>query len=85
MLDQPPADAPALLQALPCVAKVLVDENRFEIAGTADSDLSPAVYGLAVAESWRVRELRPVVQTLESVFNQMMSSTDRANRSAGEL
>ncbi len=85
VLDQPPADVPALLQALPCVAKVLVNENRFEIAGTADSDLSPAVYDLAVAQGWRVRELRPVVQTLESVFNQMMSSTDRSDRSAGEL
>ena len=35
------------------------------------ADLCPAVYSLARDEGWPVRELRPDVRTLETVFNEL--------------
>lgn len=43
----------------------------YRIMGMGDVDLCPAVYDLARAESWPVRELRRDVRTLETVFNQL--------------
>ncbi|MEM7800794.1 MAG: hypothetical protein AAF633_16505, partial [Chloroflexota bacterium] len=38
--------------------------------------LIPAVYDMAVENKWQIRELRPEIQTLESVFNQLALSVD---------
>lgn len=45
--------------------------TRYYVAGSADADLCPAIYHLAAQRNWPVRELRPDVQTLESVFNSL--------------
>lgn len=41
----------------------------YRISGQSDTDLCPAIYQTAVREGWPVREIRPDVQTLETVFN----------------
>jgi ABC-2 type transport system ATP-binding protein len=43
----------------------------YRIIGSDKADLTPAIYQLAAHHQWPVRELRPDVQTLESVFNQL--------------
>ncbi len=40
-----------------------------------DADLCPAIYDLAREEGWPVRELRQDVRTLESVFNELVTSS----------
>jgi ABC-2 type transport system ATP-binding protein len=40
-----------------------------------DTDLCPTVYDLARREGWPVRELRQDVRTLESVFNELATSS----------
>ncbi|MEM8860690.1 MAG: ATP-binding cassette domain-containing protein [Chloroflexota bacterium] len=73
VLDKAPADVKSVLESLEAVAAVtqIVDGNshRFKITGQPNADLSPIIFDLAVKQGWQVRELRPVVQTLESVFN----------------
>ena len=39
--------------------------------GADGADLCPAIYNLAREESWRLRELRRDVRTLETVFNEL--------------
>lgn len=43
----------------------------YRIAGAAGVDLCPAIYRLAVASGWPVRELKQDVETLETIFNQV--------------
>lgn len=43
----------------------------YRIVGSDNADLTPAIYQLAAQHQWPVRELRPDVQTLESVFNKL--------------
>ncbi len=43
-------------------------------AVTTGNDLGPAIYDLARAHDWPVRELRPDVRTLESVFNELATT-----------
>jgi ABC-2 type transport system ATP-binding protein len=43
----------------------------YRIQGQAGSDLCPVIYDLARRHNWPVRELRPDVRTLETVFNQL--------------
>lgn len=43
----------------------------YHVQGIDNADLTPAIYRLAVAQGWPVRELRPNVQTLEMVFNKL--------------
>lgn len=45
--------------------------THYHIHGQENADLCPAIYQLAVAQGWPLRELRPDVQTLETVFNQV--------------
>jgi ABC-2 type transport system ATP-binding protein len=47
------------------------DRTTYRIVGRTDFDLTPAVYQIASRQGWPVRELRPDVQTLESVFNRL--------------
>ncbi len=46
----------------------------YRVLGKDEADLCPAIYNLARQESWPVRELRPDVRTLESVFNQLATT-----------
>ncbi len=43
----------------------------YRVLGMDDVDLCPAIYNLARAGGWPVRELKRDVRTLESVFNQL--------------
>ncbi|MBE2197354.1 MAG: ATP-binding cassette domain-containing protein [Anaerolinea sp.] len=75
-LDDAVADAPDALRALAEVQQVTSLPPRqgqaaYHIQGTAGADLTPAIYRLAAAQGWPVRELRPDVQTLEMVFNKL--------------
>lgn len=73
VLDNAPADVKAVLESFEMVAVVTQDHNSdhhlYYITGHPEADLPPIIYKTAVAQGWQVRELRPVVQTLESVFN----------------
>ena len=69
----------ALLKKLPGVSAVekLPAANghaTYRVRGADGVDLCPAIYQLAAAQQWPVRELRQDVQTLESVFNQMATA-----------
>jgi ABC-2 type transport system ATP-binding protein len=46
----------------------------YHVLGQSEADLCPAIYNLARQERWPVRELRPDVRTLESVFNQLATT-----------
>ena len=43
----------------------------FRVRGQDRVDLCPAVYDLAHRNDWAVRELRPDLRTLETVFNEL--------------
>ena len=43
----------------------------YRVLGMGDVDLCPAIYDLARAGDWPLRELRRDVTTLETVFNQL--------------
>ena len=43
----------------------------YRIRGQNGVDLCPAIYDLAREQGWPVREIRPDVRTLETVFNQL--------------
>lgn len=46
----------------------------YRILGDPQVDLCPAIFGLARAQAWPVRELRRDVKTLESVFNTLVTA-----------
>ncbi len=46
----------------------------YRILGTQQADLCPSIYDLARTKSWPVRELRRDARTLESVFNNLVTS-----------
>ena len=46
----------------------------YRLRGAPDSDLCPALYDLARAHAWPVREVRRDAKTLESVFNQLVTA-----------
>jgi ABC-2 type transport system ATP-binding protein len=46
----------------------------YRILGTQQADLCPSIYDLARANAWPVRELRRDAKTLESVFNNLVTS-----------
>jgi ABC-2 type transport system ATP-binding protein len=51
----------------------------FRILGTQDTDLCPTIYDLARTKAWPLRELRRDAKTLESVFNNLVSSASQAD------
>lgn len=76
VLDDPADGVVQALAGLPeigGVEEVTVVNGRthYHIHGQNNADLCPAIYQLAVAQNWPLRELRPDVQTLETVFNQV--------------
>lgn len=47
----------------------------YRIFGTDQADLCPAIFDIARTQAWPVRELRRDAKTLESVFNNLVTST----------
>jgi hypothetical protein len=45
------------------------------LGNDGEADLCPAIYDLARQEGWPVRELRQDVRTLESVFNELATTS----------
>jgi len=76
VLDERPAGAESLLRGLPGVEKVEAFENgdahpAYRVLGNNGADLTPAIYQLAAANGWRLRELRRDTRSLESIFNEI--------------
>ena len=51
------------------------DGRRYRITGEQGTDLRDDVYGLARRSGWPVRELRRETRTLETVFNELVSTS----------
>jgi len=76
ILDELPENAKSLLAGLEGVRDVQVYANGgaypgFRVIGGDGADLTPAIYQLAAANGWRLRELRRDTRSLESIFNQI--------------
>ena len=85
VLNEETSGVPRTLSGLPGVKDVeLVDDGpsdgsgfpAFRVLGRdGDVDLCPAIYDVARQEGWPLRELRQDVRTLESVFNELATSS----------
>ena len=77
VLAEGEAGVAAELQSLPGTRAVeespTPDGQEYRIRGSDGVDLRPAVYDLARAKNWPLRELRRDVRTLESIFNELVS------------
>ena len=78
----------ALLQ-LPGVQAVKREDTPaghalYRISASPNQDLSLAIYRLAQARDWPVRELRNDTRALESVFNELVLSSAPAQEYAAE-
>jgi ABC-2 type transport system ATP-binding protein len=76
VLDDRADDVASALSDLPEIVEIeetVAGNGRihYRIHGQENADLCPAIYQLAVAQGWPLRELHPDVQTLETVFNQV--------------
>jgi ABC-2 type transport system ATP-binding protein len=78
------ADAPdvaAELRALGGVqtveATVTADGTAYRVRGPEDKDLRPSIYNLVRERDWPLQELRQDVRTLETVFNEMATTTSK--------
>jgi ABC-2 type transport system ATP-binding protein len=83
VLDRPLDDVPDALRGLEAAVGVDVFESAdgypaYRVLGQPDlgSDLGPAIYRLARARDWPVRELRRDVRTLEMVFNELATAPE---------
>jgi len=56
------------------------DGRRFRISGHQKTDLRDDVYRLARGKGWPVRELRREARTLETVFNELVSTSSNERR-----
>lgn len=56
------------------------DGRRYRISGQQKTDLREDVYGLARSKGWPVRELRREARTLETVFNELVSTSTNGGR-----
>ena len=71
------SDVAARLKALDLVTSVSAADGRtgehtFAVQGSADIDLSRAVFRLARDAGWELGELRPVVRDLDTVFRELV-------------
>ena len=74
-------------------SEVTADGRQYRITGQQGTDLREDVYRLARSSGWPVRELRRETRTLETVFNELVSTSgngdeevraDEADGEAGE-
>jgi ABC-2 type transport system ATP-binding protein len=80
ILQETPSNADRALRTLSGVSEVETGSTSegypiYRILSQRDktdgADLCPAIYDLARQEGWALRELRPDVRTLETVFNEL--------------
>jgi len=80
-------DATADLSALGGVRAVEATEESdgttYRLRGVEGEDLRPAIYDLARERAWPLQELRRDVRTLEVVFNELATTTSRAQQPTG--
>jgi ABC-2 type transport system ATP-binding protein len=84
VLDEQPAKALDALRGLAGVESVELAETAegypaYRIHAKTKKDganLCPTVYGLARDHNWSLRELRPDVRTLETVFNELATAVE---------
>jgi len=81
VLQQDVADAKQALQSFTGVQAVETLSRpdgypAYRVRAREQADLAPAIYDLARRENWSVRELRQDVRTLETVFNELATTTD---------
>jgi ABC-2 type transport system ATP-binding protein len=84
VLEKRPPKALEALRGLGGVSRVEVSGtpegySAYRIHGKSQkdgADLCPAVYGLAREQNWPLRELRPDVRTLETVFNELATAVE---------
>ena len=66
------------LKALPGVQSVELlttqDGDGYRVKGANGADLRPHIFDLARAQDWALRELRRDVRTLETVFNELVTT-----------
>jgi len=79
VLQEGAPDATADLRALQGVRSVettpTADGLTYRVRGSDGADLRPAIYNLARERGWPLKELRRDVRTLETVFNELVTST----------
>jgi ABC-2 type transport system ATP-binding protein len=84
VLEKRPAKALEALRGLKGVTRVETlatpeGHSAYRIYGKSQkdgADLCPAVYDLAREQNWPLRELRPDVRTLETVFNELATAVE---------
>jgi len=85
VLNERPTDAEKALTSLNGVRDVEAIETdtgypAYLVLGRKEEDeLCPSIYDLARERDWRLRELRPNIRTLETVFNELATS-ERVSR-----
>jgi ABC-2 type transport system ATP-binding protein len=82
VLDALGADAAVDLRRLPNVRAVdssqSTDGRVYRVQAKGKADLRPAIYALAREREWPLKELHRDVRTLETVFNELVTSAERA-------
>jgi ABC-2 type transport system ATP-binding protein len=72
VFEQPVTDAAQILSSLEGVAGLEPLGNlSYRVLGLPGAELTPAIFRLAKAQDWPLRELRHERRTLESVFNEL--------------
>jgi len=83
VLDAVGADAASDLRRLPNVRAVdasnSVDGRLYRVQAKTKADLRPAIYALARERDWPLKELHRDVRTLETVFNELVTSAEHTS------
>lgn len=58
------------------------DGQVYRIQASGKADLRPAIYALACEQNWPLKELRRDVRTLEMVFNELVTATEKGHGGA---
>jgi ABC-2 type transport system ATP-binding protein len=87
---EPDAQVKAAIAELPGVQDVesvpVADGREYRVRGVDNgTDLRPALYDAARQRDWPLRELRRDVRTLESVFNELATHSQRVTGSAPSI
>jgi len=79
--DASPEVSPVLraLYGVRSVEAVQAEDGAvYRVRGTGRVDLRPAIFGLARDKGWRLKELRRDLRTLETVFNELVTTASRS-------